>query len=147
MLRPGEELSETQRRTAIETFPSPTMLQAIHHLEEAARAGHSFAMFNLGICSTYGYGQTDGALRDFELAIQWFEASGLPEGFFAKSLYLQQTGNMGRGEECRRKASALGFGSPWRRPAREQTGSGGSSGAKLNLHWPPLPTGEMPPGW
>ena len=115
-------------------------------LEEAAKGGHVFAMFNLGICSTYGYGRADGK-RDFELAAEWFEASGLPEGLFAKSLYASAMGRNEEAEDYKQKAKTLGFGAPWRKPARERTGSGGSSGAKLNLPWPTLPSGETPPEW
>eukprot|EP00536_Pseudo-nitzschia_multiseries_P015558 jgi/Psemu1/299044/fgenesh1_pm.910_\ len=124
----------------------PEMMKAIKHLEEAARGDHVFAMFNLGICHTYGYGRTDG-FRDYEAAVEWFEASGLPEGLFAKSTYLEAVGRTEEAGEYERKARVLGFGTPWRIPAREQTGSGGSGGVKLNLQWPPLATGEMPPRW
>ena len=137
---------DAKQQAAKEAVASPRMMEAISHLEEAAKGGHVFAMFNLGICSTYGYGRTDGK-RDFELAAEWFEASGLPEGLFAKSLYASAMGRNEEAEDYKQKAKILGFGSPWRKQARERTGSGGSSGAKLNLQWPPLPSGEVPPEW
>jgi len=126
-----------------EAFASPLVMEVIVHLEEAARGGHVFAMFNLGICHLYGYCRTDGQ-RDPDLAAEWFEASGLPEGLFAKSLYASSMGKKQEAEMWRERASLLGFGSSWRKQARERTGSGGSSGAKLNIQWFPLPTGESP---
>jgi len=137
---------EAKQRAAIEAQGSTLVIKAIRHLENAARGGHAFAMFNLGICHTYGYGTKDG-VRDAELAAQWFEASGLPEGLFAKSLYLDAIGRKKESETYRRKAAVLGFGSPWRKDAREQTGNGGSAGPKLNLKWPHLPGGMVPPEW
>jgi TPR repeat protein len=132
-----------RKQAAQEALVSPLVLEAIVHLEEAARGGHVFAMFNLGISHLYGYGQTDGR-RDPDLAAEWFEVSGLPEGLFAKSLHASSVGRKKEAEMWRSRASVLGFGSSWRKQARERTGSGGSSGAKLNLKWPPLPTGETP---
>lgn len=138
--------TEDKQRAAIEARDSALVTKAIGHLEDAARGGHAFAMFNLGICHTYGYGTRDGA-RDPELAAEWFEASGLPEGLFAKSLYLDAVGREEEAESYRRKAAILGFGSGWRQRAREQTGNGGSAGPKLNLKWPHLPGGVVPPEW
>jgi len=136
--------NKAKAKAAQDAFASSEVMQVIIHLEEAAKGGHVFAMFNLGICYTYGYHRKDRE-RNFELATKWFEASGLPEGFFVKSEYLNAVGKTREAEEYRKKASILGFGSPWRTHARESTGSGGSSGAKLNLQWPPLPSGEFPP--
>ncbi|VEU44261.1 unnamed protein product [Pseudo-nitzschia multistriata] len=138
--------NEAKAQAAWEALGSETVKRAIWHLEEAAKGGHVFAMFNLGIASTYGYGSTDGT-RDFELAIEWFEASGMPEGFFAKSMYLGMIGKTQEAEEFQKRAATLGYGQPWRKVARERTGSGGSGGVTLNLPWPPLPTGETPPEW
>jgi len=126
-----------------ESFASSLILEVIVHLEEAARGGHVFAMFNLGVCHLYGYCRTDGR-RDQDLAAEWFEASGLPEGLFVKSLHASSMGKKEEAEMWRERASLLGFGSSWRKQARERTGSGGSSGAKLNMKWFPLPTGETP---
>jgi hypothetical protein len=142
-IRPSICLLKRSNRLMNRTLVSPLVLEAIVHLEEAARSGHVFAMFNLGISHLYGYGRTDGR-RDPDLAAEWFEASGLPEGLFAKSLHASSVGRKEEAEMWRSRASLLGFGSSWRKHARERTGSGGSSGAKLNLKWPPLPTGETP---
>jgi hypothetical protein len=139
----GHSDPAARSQAAQEALVSPLVLEAIVHLEEAARSGHVFAMFNLGISHLYGYGRTDGR-RDPDLAAEWFEASGLPEGLFAKSLHASSVGRKEEAEMWRSRASLLGFGSSWRKHARERTGSGGSSGAKLNLKWPPLPTGETP---
>ena len=103
-------------------------------------------MFNLGIAHLYGYGRDDGQ-RNPDLAGDWFEASGLPEGLFAKSMHPSSVGKKQEAKVYKERASALGFGSPWRKPARERTGRGGSGGAKLNFPWPPLPRGELPPEW
>ena len=121
MNQPSNELKQ---QAAIAMMGSPTIMKAIHHLEEAAKGGHVFAMFNLGICYTYGYSRSDG-VPNFELAAQWYEASGLPEGLFAKSLYLGSVGKTEESKEFRDKAATLGFGTPWRQMARERTGSGG----------------------
>jgi len=147
-----QEPTETAKsEAAAAARSSPDMMWAIRHLEEAARGDHVFAMFNLGICHTYGYGRADG-FRDYPAAVEWFEASGLPEGFFAKASYLQVVaGNNAtlqqQALDFQERARILGFGAPWRVPARERTGSGGSGGAKLNLVWPSLPNGERPPRW
>jgi TPR repeat protein len=60
--------------------------EALLHLEAAARGGHAFAMFNLGIAHLYGLGTVKGR-RDPDLAAEWFEASGLPEGFHARAMH------------------------------------------------------------
>ena len=48
------------------------------------RGAHPFAMFNLGIAHLYGYGVKK---QDPDLAGEWFEASGLPEGLFARAMH------------------------------------------------------------
>lgn len=142
----GQPDNESKQKMAIEAQNSPLVAKAIEHLEEAARGGHVFAMFNLGICHTFGYASKDNSV-DYDLATEWFEASGLPEGLFAKAMYLKAIGNHVEADIYREKAATLGFGTPWRKDARERTGSGGSHGPKLNLDWPPLPGGVMPPEW
>ena len=137
---------QSKQRKAIEVMNSPLVAKAIEHLEGAARGGHAFAMFNLGISHTFGYASEDHGV-DYELAAEWFEASGLPEGLAAKAMYLGAVGKQEEMRDYQQKAMTLGYGAPWRRPARERTGSGGSSGPKLNLDWPPLPNGLMPPEW
>ena len=130
---------------------SPKLINAIGHLEEAAKCGHMFAQFNLGIVHLYGYGRSyrsgDGngnGNTDPNMAGMWFEASGLPEGYIVKSMHSNSIGNKEEAESFQQKAYTLGYGSPWRQMARERAGSGGSSGAKLNLQWPPIPSGQIP---
>jgi TPR repeat protein/preprotein translocase subunit SecG len=130
---------------------SPKLINAIGHLEEAAKCGHMFAQFNLGIVHLYGYGRSyrsgDGngnGNTDPNMAGMWFEASGLPEGYIVKSMHSNSIGNKKEAESFQQKAYTLGYGSPWRQMARERAGSGGSSGAKLNLQWPPIPSGQIP---
>ena len=130
---------------------SPKLINAIGHLEEAAKCGHMFAQFNLGIVHLYGYGRSyrsgDGngnGNTDPNMAGMWFEASGLPEGYIVKSMHSNSIGNQKEAESFQQKAYTLGYGSPWRQMARERAGSGGSSGAKLNLQWPPIPSGQIP---
>jgi len=132
-----------KQQASKEALASPMIAEVITHLEEAVRSGHPFAMFNLGICHLYGYCRKDGR-RNPDLAAEWFEASGLPEGLFAKSLHASSVGREEEAEMWRKRAQLLGFGSFWRAQAREKTGSGGSSGAKLNMKWFTLPTGELP---
>ena len=55
----------------------------INLLEESAKGGDSFAMFNLGIAHFYGY---SGKI-DRELSKDWFIESNLPEGLYIASLY------------------------------------------------------------
>jgi len=136
------------------TSSSSLLLDAIYHLEEAAKCGHVFAMFNLGIAAFYGYGRsvvTDGQpqpQKDPNLAAEWFEASGLPEGLAARSMYEMSIGNKEKSILYEQRATLLGYGSSWRKEARQKTGSGGFVGASLNLQWPPIyPTGETPQEW
>ena len=124
------------------------VLEAIDHLEEAAKCGHVFAMFNLGIVHLYGYGHAEGHGRDPKLAAEWFSTSKLPEGLYARSLYEASVGHSQRAKMYQHQAHLMGYGTPWRQHARKRTGSGGSSGANLNLQWPPVdPTGEIPDEW
>ena len=136
------------------TSSSSLLLDAIYHLEEAAKCGHVFAMFNLGIAAFNGYGRSaviDGQpqpQKDPNLAAGWFEASGLPEGLAARSLYEMSIGNKEKSILYEQRAKTLGYGSSWRKEARQKTGSGGFVGANLNLQWPPIyPTGETPQEW
>lgn len=122
------------------------VMKALYHLESAAKGGHPFAMFNLGIAHLYGYGYPSGE-RDPGLAAEWFEASGLPEGLFVKSMHLNALGEHKQAADFKRRASLLGFGSEWRKAAREYTGSGGAGGVDLNLPWPVSPYGNKPDAW
>jgi len=138
--------NQSKQKAAVSAMGGPYVTKAISHLVEAAKGGHVFAMFNLGICHTFGYGTKSGE-KDYELAAEWFEASGLPEGLQAKAMYLGSVGRTNEAREFNKKAQIMGFGKPWRKMARERTGSGGSGGVSMNLMWPPLPGGVMPPTW
>jgi TPR repeat protein len=116
----------------------------IKYLEEAAKGGHAFAMFNLGMAHLYGY---VGGKRDPDLAGAWFAQSGLPEGLFAKSMHARSVSDEVGAVRFEARAKALGYGSQWRKQAREHTGSGGAGGVDLNMPWPPLPDGQRPPTW
>ena len=116
--------------------------QAVQHLEQAAYLGSAFAMFNLGVVHTFGYinEQIDG-----DLAGKWFEASGLPEGYFVAANQAGAVGDIIRQEALFQRAKAMGYGTPWREHARKSTGSGGAAGVDLNLQWPPAFDGRLPP--
>ena len=118
----------------------------MRHLEQAAAGGHSFAAFNLGLANLYGYGMVRGR-RNVDIAGEWFEFSGLPEGFWAKSMHSRSEDKEQEAVMFAKRAKKIGFGSPWRRLARQNTGSGGAAGVKLNLNWPTLPNGQVPPEW
>jgi TPR repeat protein len=118
-------------------------------LEAAAATGHAYAQFNLGIAHLYGYADSGGSKgsRDVELAGQWFEACGLPEGFVAAGMYYGSAGLTEQAARMNERAARLGFGSAWRQRARMHTGSGGAGGVDLNMPWPALPNGQRPPKW
>ena len=120
--------------------------RVIAHLEVAAFGGHPFAMFNLGLVHLLAYG-TAVSQTNPRLAAEWFEASGLPEGLAATSFYYSSMGQVEQAKEYQRRAVSLGFGSPWRIPARQQTGYGGAAGVDLNLEWPPNDQQQVPPKW
>ena len=112
-------------------------------LEESAKGGNVFAMFNLGIAHLYGYSGT----QDSKLAKDWFEMANLPEGFFAAAMYYNSIGDIQTAELLKKRAHTMGFGSSWRQTARQKTGLGGASGVDINLPWPQLPNGTKPPQW
>ena len=118
------------------------LARVVRFLEEAAIRGHAYAMFNLGIVHCYGYGI---ARVDTELAALWFAQSGLPEGFYAAAFQAAVVGNHTRHRQYNEQAQALGFYQPWRREARQRTGSGGAGGVDLNLPWPVALDGRKPP--
>ena len=138
-----------KQASAAAALGSVQMMEVVGHLEEAARGGHVFAMFNLGVCHHNGYtGRRRERQRDLEkLAAEWFEASGLPEGFYAASLIAGRNGDVDSATALAETARILGFGTPWRKHSREHTGSGGTGAVTLNLPWPPLPDGRVPPEW
>ena len=105
---------------------------AVSHFERAAQGGHVFAMYNLGIAHLYGLGV---ARRDPDLAAQWFEACGLPEGMFVVAMHRRASGKHEEAKEWEERASKLGFGKSWRKLARDRTGSGGVGGVNLHSAW------------
>ena len=116
--------------------------KALQHLEAASQLGHVFSMFNLGIAHVYGYGV--GKI-DTDLAAQWFVESGLPEGYYLSSQQAASVGNTQRQQAHQQRAQILGFFAPWRREARQRTGSGGAAGVDLNMMWPTAADGRKPP--
>ena len=112
-------------------------------LEESAKGGNVFAMFNLGIAHLYGY----SGVQNKALAKDWFVMANLPEGFVAASMYYTSIGDLQHAERLKRRAHTLGFGSAWRRRARQNTGLGGAAGVDINLKWPQLINGVKPPQW
>ena len=118
--------------------------RAVLHLEKAAMAGHVFSMFNLGIVHTFGYGTPNGKI-DTDLAADWFVASGLPEGYEVASHQAASVGDAQKQRLYEEQAKILGFRHPWRKAARQHTGSGGAGGVDLNLQWPTSSRGVRPP--
>ena len=127
------------------SHPEPRT-EAVALFEAAALAGHAFAMYNLGIAHLYGYGVPR---RDPDLAAEWFEASGLPEGMAAVAMHRDWMGRPEEAARWRERASRLGFGTPWRKPAREATGTGGAGGVDLHSNWEKHITANepRPPRW
>lgn len=119
------------------------IMKALIHLEKAALGRHPFAMFNLGIAHLYGYGYPNG-MNDQDVAGQWFETCGLPEGIYLRSLQMNALGKKKEAEDYLKQATILGHGSPIREGARKLTGSGGAGGVDLNLMWPISAFGNRP---
>lgn len=115
----------------------------INLLEESAKGGDVFAMFNLGIAHLYGY---TGKI-DRELAKDWFIQSNLPEGFFIASLYYDNNNNKKLANDLKKKAELLGYGKYWRRDARERTGTANAGGVDINMSWPSFSNGNRPAIW
>jgi len=129
-----------------ETNPENYALQlnkAVYHLEQSALAHHPFAQFNLGLAHLFGY----ATVVDPKAAGDWFEQSGLPEGYFARAMYYDSIGNTELRQQFQQRAAVLGFGQEWRKVARQHTGYGGAGGIDLNLPWPPNVAGQVPPQW
>jgi len=119
--------------------------KAITYLEAAAKSGHAFAMFNLGIVHAYGYGYSNGT-KNMPLAGEWFETSGTPEGFMARAYYYHEIGQLQKANELSEQATLLGFGKAWRKANRDFSAHHGANG--LNLPWPSLwQYGNKPPAW
>lgn len=123
-----------------------SLRKAVKHLERAAKGGHAFAAFNLGLAHLYGYGMPRGR-KNPDVAGEWFEHSGLPEGMWAKAIHSRSIGREKEAIAFEKRAKVMGFGAPWRREARSKTGSGGAAGVELNLNWPRLSSGEKPEPW
>ena len=123
-------------------YKDARVVQAVEHLESAALLDHTFSKFNLGMVHTYGYatGVVNGTL-----AGEWFEASGLPEGYYLAAQQAKAIQNQERYQRCSQRAQKLGFTASWRKQARQATGSGGAAGVSLNLPWPPAMDGRKPP--
>jgi len=127
-----------------EAWKDPRLSEAVRHLELASFSGHAFAQFNLGMAYTFGYDNTNRSI-DVTLAGEWFEACGLPEGYFVASHQAKAVGDLKREMEMMEKARVMGYFFEWRKRARVATGSGGASGVDLNLPWPPGFDGRRPP--
>jgi hypothetical protein len=128
--------------TIDQNWKASQLQEAIRHLDEGALMGHAFSMFNLGIVHAFGYGT---GRYDYDLAGEWLEQSGIPEGYYAASLQAGAAGDLKRQKMLEKKAVAVGFGSPWRKQARVHTGSGGAGGVVLNMIWPTNMQGQVPP--
>ncbi len=103
--------------------------QAVQHLYTAARLGHRFAMFNVGIAETYGFAP--------KTKHNWFIKSGLPEGFAMAALHANTTAEQ---HQYKQRAVEIGYGRRDRLYGRVRVGSGGASGTDINLRWP----GQIP---
>ena len=123
---------------------SSDAFRAVALLEESAALGASphggavKAMYNLGIAHLYGYGVVH---RNHSLAMEWFQASRLPEGYFAVALghrALDATGL--QTAEWDQRARRLGFGTQARRVHQSAGG--------FDLHiWPASNLASGPPRW
>mmetsp|Transcript_26649 Transcript_26649/g.41803 ORF Transcript_26649/g.41803 Transcript_26649/m.41803 type:complete len:575 (-) Transcript_26649:95-1819(-) len=136
------EYSTKGKEGELTAWKDPRIKESVQHLEQAAYLGSAFAMFNLGVVHTFGYHNTE---IDGDLAGKWFEASGLPEGYFVAANQAGAVGDMVRYETLLNRAKTMGYGTPWREHARKSTGSGGAAGVDLNLPWPPAFDGRRPP--
>ena len=117
--------------------------KVIRLLEESAKGGNFFAMFNLGVAHLYGY----TGKPDIKLANEWFEISGLPEAFMIISSHYVSINDKKTSEKYVNRAKRMGFGKKWRKVSRIRTGLGGASGVDINLPWPTMPNGNKPQKW
>lgn len=115
------------------------MQRVLYHLESAAKLGHAFSMFNLGIIHAFGYCGIEPAMK---VSQEWFVESGLPEGMYVASRQAKELDDLENHERLLQHAHNLGWAASWRKEAREQTSS---SGLSLNLPWPKSPLGSKPP--
>ena len=113
-------------------------------LKHAASTGSSpyggtvFAMYNLGIAYLYGF---LGLTYNPQLAIDWFKASRLPEGYMMLSVYYNSTGHKEEGLKWQERALLMGFGSEERVKQRDKGGFG------LHNIWPGVSNDKGPPRW
>lgn len=114
--------------------------RVIYLLEESAKGGNVYAMFNLGIFHMYGYSGN----YDYLLAVEWFIESSLPEGYEAASHIFKLKGDNPNYEKYKTLANKMGYNTIWRVETRNITGLGGAGGVDLNLPWPTLPNGIKP---
>ena len=114
--------------------------EVIRLLEESAKGGNVYAMFNLGIAHSYGY----TGCQNKELAHDWFETCGLPEGFCAAA---ELTNDLDKRRKLKLRATNMGYDTQWRKMARYSTGLGGAGGVDLNLPWPQFPNGTKVQKW
>jgi hypothetical protein len=128
-----EELQEEEAPIPNQSTDDIILLRVVGLLEEAAKRGHAFAMFNLGMVHCFGYGTNH---IDADLAALWFIQSGLPEGYYLAAQQALSIGDVSRHEQLDQHARKLGYYEPWRKRARKRAGSGGSSGVDLNMEWP-----------
>jgi hypothetical protein len=128
----------------LQQYQDSKLTRVLWHLEQAARLGHAFAMFNVGLAHVYGYGTPNHHI-DADLAAAWLVQSGLPEGYYVASLQAASVHDHERAQRYEQRAQKLGHGQPWRRHARRQTGSGGAGGVDLNLPWPAAHDGRRTP--
>lgn len=105
---------------------------ALRLFEAAAKEGHRFAAYNLGVAHMHGHGTP----RDGGLAAEWFAYSGLPEGLYLVAQYHRAHGRTLEAARWLERAKTLGHGAPWREKAREHTGTGGAGGVSLHSAWP-----------
>ena len=116
-----------------------------HECRVPTRPGTRARRYNLGVARLFGY----GVAADAAAAADWFGACGLPEGMHAVSLHHEASGRPEEARRWRDRARRLGFGTAWRRRAREATGSGGVAAVDLHSDWEAhVPPGSpTPPRW
>ena len=128
-----------QRQAAPEAEREPEE-EAVEMFEIAAAGGDhaSKSKYNLGVAHLYGY----GVPQSRELAVEWFAASGLPEGFYAMSIFHRANGHADEAVEWVKRAQRLGFGKWWRAKAVMR-----SRMDDLHSAWPGSLTPHGPPQW
>ena len=131
-------------RTDDKILQMAKLTKAIRHLESASLLGHAYSMFNLGLAHVFGYGMPKNKI-DMALGAQWFVQSGLPEGFITAANYAASIGDETNRLRWEERGKILGYHQPWRKFARQRTGSGGAAGVDLNLPWPMSVRGIRPP--